>query len=1059
VDEHRRGGTVTFVFTDIEGSTRLVQEFKDRWPEVRSAHRRIVRSAFEAHGGDEVDTQGDSFFYVFGRARDAALAAAEAQRGLAEHEWPEGGEVRIRIGMHTGEPVVSEEGYHGVGVHRAARIMASGHGGQVLLSEATTAVLRDEEVAGVSVRDLGVHRLKDLDRPEHVYQLVADGLEPVFPKIRTPGEEKPYYRRPLVIGAAAGVLAAAVAIPVFAFADGSGGGSPLKGVQDNAVGVVDESDNTLDAEATGVDEPHGAAAGAGAIWVTSGGGSVAKIDPQTRRVEQTIDIGDGPEGVAVNGPDVWIANSLDGTVSRVSADTNHESESYKVGNTPTGVAVGHGSVWVTNAGDGTVTQLNANTGETRNTIDLHAPVRGIAYGGGSLWVTDPVGNAVIRVPVTSPSSTRRIDVGSGPSAIAYGGGKVWVANSLAGTVSRIDPETNTMTGMFPVGAAPGGIAVTPHAVWVSDEVEGRLARVDPKTGSVAKRIRLRGRPQGVAAADGSVWVGVQAAGAAHSGGNLRLLTPVFDYIDPALAYFISTWDSVSVTHDGLVGFKRVGGVDGNTLVPDLATSLPRPSDNGLTYTFQLRRGIRFSNGKEVTLADVRASFERIFRAYGFQEAQKDEHGRLLRDKHGKLLKLRDTSPAADNGYYSGIIRAEACVKHPMRCDLSRGIVTSDTDRTVTFHLVAPDPEFLYKLATPFGAIVPRGTPVGGTQKIPGTGPYKVETFVPHRYVRLVRNPHFHVWWGPAQPAGLPDTIELGTNLAKGKGDALDPRKAFLATAAGHADYTAAGVPQELLATARTRYPAQLHVTPAPSTNWVLVNTRKPPFDNVHARRALAFALDRGRMVGNSGGPDLATATCQILPPGLAGYRPYCPFTAGPEYAPDLGRAQAELQKSGTHGARVRVVTTDQTLGVNRQNLEVAATLRRLGYRVTVKHYAADPGYFSAAFGPGSRNIDAVVLGWIQDYPAPSNFFAGINCPPASPYMCSKAYSRNLARTAAAATASGSSDPWTAFDRKVTDSAVVIPFLNLKAIDFVSKRLGNYQHHPEFDLLIDQVWVQ
>src|SRR5262245_3176041 len=104
-----RGGTVTFLFTDIEGSTRLVQQFKDRWPEVRSQHRRIVRTAFEAHGGDEVDTQGDSFFYVFGRARDAALAAADATRGLAAQEWPEGGELRIRIGMHTGEPVVSEE--------------------------------------------------------------------------------------------------------------------------------------------------------------------------------------------------------------------------------------------------------------------------------------------------------------------------------------------------------------------------------------------------------------------------------------------------------------------------------------------------------------------------------------------------------------------------------------------------------------------------------------------------------------------------------------------------------------------------------------------------------------------------------------------------------------------------------------------------------------------------------------------------------------------------------------------------------------------------------------
>jgi len=1049
----RRAGTVTFVFTDIEGSTALVKQLRDRWPEIRSAHRRIVRQAFEAQGGDEVDTQGDSFFYVFGRARDAALAAADATRALAAHEWPEDGRVRIRIGMHTGEPVVSEEGYHGVGVHRAARIMAAGHGGQVLLSEATAAVLRDEEVTGVGVRDLGVHRLKDLDRPEHVYQLVADGLEPEFPKIRTAGEEKPYYRRPLVIGAAAGVLAAAVAIPVFAFAGGSGGGSALNAVDDNAVGVVDQGDSSLDAEASGVDEPHAVAAGAGGIWVTSGGGSLAKVDPQTHEVEQTIDVGDGPDGVAVNGSDVWVANSLDNTVSRVSAETDHqEVDPTPVGNSPTGVAVGNGSVWVTNAGDGTISQLNADTGDVEHTIDVHSPVRGIAYGANSLWVTDPVGNAVIRVPVASPNETTRIDVGSGPSAIAFGGGKVWVANNLAGTVSEIDPGTSSMSGTFPVGAAPSGIAVTPDAVWVSDEVEGTLVRVDPTTGAVAKRITLGGRPQGVTAADGSVWVGVQAAGNAHRGGDLRLLTPVLDYIDPAIAYFVGTWDVVSVTTDGLVGFKRVGGYDGNTLVPDLATSLPEASGDGRTYTFQLRRGIRFSNGKELEPADVRATFERLYRAYGFDEP--------VPGKNGKLQKpVRVTAPGLN--YFAGIVGARGCTKPPTRCDLSRGIVTSDADRTVTFHLEAPDPEFLYKLALPFAAILPKGTPVGGTKPVPGTGPYKIAEFKPHAYVRLERNPTFHVWSRQAQPEGLPDTIELSTNLSSRKGPPTNARAAFLAAAKGRIDIPEAGVPPELMNRARTQYPAQLHVTPAPQTNWVLMNTRQPPFSNVHARRALAFALDRGRMVANAGGSDVGAPTCQLLPPGMPGYKPYCPFTAGPKTgswtAPDLDAARAELARSGTKGALVHLITTDQSRGFGSQNFVIADALRKLGYRVTIKHYATDPDYFGATFSD-SRNIDASANGWIQDYPAPSNFFTGLNCP-ASPYVCSKAYAKQFADTVSAAARTGSAAPWTALDRAVTDSAIVIPFVSPKAIDFVSKRVGNYQHHPEFDLLIDQLWVR
>ena len=231
-------------------------------------------------------------------------------------------------------------------------------------------------MAGVSVRDLGVHRLKDLDRPEHVYQLVADGLEPLVPKIRTAGKQRPYYRRPLVIGATAGVLAAAVAIPVFALAGGSGGNvSALRGgVEDNAVGVVDERSGTLHQQATGVDEPHDAAAGASAIWVSSGGGSVAEIDPGTHTVKQTIDVGAGPDGLAVDGRNVWVANSLGNTVSQVSADTEHEVGHYPVGNSPTGVAVGHGSIWVTNAGDGTIMRLDRKDGSIEDTIDLHTPV-------------------------------------------------------------------------------------------------------------------------------------------------------------------------------------------------------------------------------------------------------------------------------------------------------------------------------------------------------------------------------------------------------------------------------------------------------------------------------------------------------------------------------------------------------------------------------------------------------------------------------------------------------------------------------------------------------------
>jgi class 3 adenylate cyclase len=171
------GGTVTFVFTDIEGSTRLLQELGDEeYGRVASDHRRLVREAFGARGGTEIDTQGDAFFYSFARARDAVGAAVDAQRALRDHDWPEGKEVRVRMGIHTGEPHMGEEGYLGLDVVRAARISAAGHGGQILLSETTRALVGNQLPEGVAVHDLGQQHLKDVQH-EHIYELTVDGRE------------------------------------------------------------------------------------------------------------------------------------------------------------------------------------------------------------------------------------------------------------------------------------------------------------------------------------------------------------------------------------------------------------------------------------------------------------------------------------------------------------------------------------------------------------------------------------------------------------------------------------------------------------------------------------------------------------------------------------------------------------------------------------------------------------------------------------------------------------------------------------------------------------------
>jgi class 3 adenylate cyclase/DNA-binding NarL/FixJ family response regulator len=178
-------GTITFLFTDIEGSTRLLKRLGEDYAALLREHHKVFRTIFERHGGREVDTQGDAFFVAFSRAKDAVAAALDGQRAVAAHSWPQQVDVRVRMGMHTGEPALADERYIGLGVHRAARICSAAHGGQILLSHATYAVLVDDVLPDLRFRDLGEHTLKDLDRPERIYQLVVPDLPSDFAPPRT----------------------------------------------------------------------------------------------------------------------------------------------------------------------------------------------------------------------------------------------------------------------------------------------------------------------------------------------------------------------------------------------------------------------------------------------------------------------------------------------------------------------------------------------------------------------------------------------------------------------------------------------------------------------------------------------------------------------------------------------------------------------------------------------------------------------------------------------------------------------------------------------------------
>ncbi len=513
-------GAVTFLFTDIEGSTRLVKQLRDRYHDVLATHQRLLREAFAHHGGHEVDTQGDAFFVAFTSARDAVLAAVEGQRALAAHTWPDGAAVRVRMGVHTGQASPSEGRYTGIAVHRAARIAAAAHGGQVLVSQATQTLLEDEEEdLAIGMRDLGSQRLKDLDRPVHIYQVDAPGLTAEFPPLR--GEEDahalpvapppPLHRRRGVWLVAVGVVVLLAAALGAVLLTRGGGGGGLSVVQPNNVGVIDPTTNEIVAEVPVGIRPGPVAAGGGSVWVGNlDDRTLTRVNVQTPANAGTITLDNQtPTGIAFGAGAVWVAHGFLGKLSRVDPQFGRVTKTLDIaGSSDDGtVAVGGGSVWTAN-GDDTLARVDPVELRLVGQGLAASPV-GLVYAAGSVWVANGREQTVSRFnPGTfAEGPIHRTSVGEAPQAVAFGDGAIWVANS-DDTVTRVDTGTYA-TSTIPVGHSPAAIAFGDGSVWVA-ESGGTVSRIDPATRKVVGTIHLGNAPSGIAIGYGRIWVTVQA---------------------------------------------------------------------------------------------------------------------------------------------------------------------------------------------------------------------------------------------------------------------------------------------------------------------------------------------------------------------------------------------------------------------------------------------------------------------------------------------------------------------------------------------------------------------
>jgi ABC-type transport system substrate-binding protein/DNA-binding SARP family transcriptional activator/streptogramin lyase len=910
-----------------------------------------------------------------------------------------------------------------------------------VLRQLEQSILRQEAELELSDPGSGSLATQVIDRPAEVTETDVPNLGGEVSQ----GHRK--FGRPVVLALVLGFIAIVAGALAFAL-----NGSRTLTASSNSVGVIDTAAGTVTAVVRTGGQPGDIATGLGAVWETdTANGQLLEINARTRAVER-IAVGRGPKGVAVGGGEVWVVNQLDRTVSEINPRALRQVASFQVGNGADAVAFGFGSAWVTNVIDDTVSRVDPDTGKVV-TIPLAGQPGGIAVGREGVWVTSESTGQLLLVNPASNQVTQQKELGGSPTGIAVGRRSVWVANAAERSVTRFDPGSGTSTSVN-VGDAPLGVAYGAGAAWAAVSLGGGVARIDPRSDSV-HLIRVGAAPSAVAISGRRLWTTVLASPVEHRGGVLRMAEgPEFastgGSLDPANFAGVSQWQMLSMTNDGLVTYKRVGGLAGSTLVPDLATSLPAPTDNGRTYTFQLRRGVKYSSGAPVRSIDFRHQFERIFK---------------LGNSYGA-------------GFYTGVVGARACLRSRRSCTLANGIVADNKARTVTFHLTAPDPDFLYKLAFPWADAVPASTPYRdlGHSMPPATGPYMTKSIsgtraaagthrLAFRTWTLVRNPRFHEWSHDAQPGGYPDKIvlsqdqnpEAAVNGVKDRRlDALYP------------------VPSSRLGELAAHYTGRFHSEPARATFAPVMNTRVAPFDRVSVRRALNFAIDRRRIVNFAGGALAAQPTCQVLPPTLAGYKPYCPYTLNPNSsgawtAPNLVEARRLVDSSGTRGMKVTLwmQPNDQTNPTAKIGPYLVSVLHQLGYRASLR---VTNNLYPTVSNSRSR-VQIAWFNWLADYPAPSDFIAflltcGSFVPGSTTNLneaefCSRKIDREIraARALEATDPGVASDAWRRIDRQITDQAPWLPLYNPRLTLVTSSRVGNFQYHPFFLLLLDQLWVR
>ena len=452
--------------------------------------------------------------------------------------------------------------------------------------------------------------------------------------------------RPWAVGVGIAVVLGLIAVSIPVLRSEAGG--PID-VGTNSIARLNGADGSLGSDPTALGERPGASAiGFGSLWVAKPDqGVVARVSLEDGSVtDPNIEVGSSPAGIAIGEGSVWVTNAGDGTVMRIDPGTGDVTEEMPVGTAPSGIAFGDGALWITDSITAELIRLDPNSSGEPNTVQLAGRPSGVAFTPNGVWVAvAPAG--VARVDPADPTNLTVTlaykETGNGPTAVLSAFESIWVANHLDGTVSRVDPSTAIVKATIPAGEGPNALAATGDSVWVANESDGSITAIDPVSGTTAQPVAVGSAAISLVADGDDLWLATGASATEHRGGTLVVASSdeAPPSLDPASVVYADeiAGQILSITNDGLLSFKKVGGAEGATLVPDLASALPEVSADRLSYRFPLREGVRYSTGDPVRPEDFRYALERAV-------SLKRRGGRLLQRDRRRERVLSTTRPPA-----------------------------------------------------------------------------------------------------------------------------------------------------------------------------------------------------------------------------------------------------------------------------------------------------------------------------------------------------------------------------------------------------------------------------